>query len=80
MELYYFPECPFCIRVLHAIDRLGIADDIELKDVRRNGAFRSELIDLCGNTQVPTLLVEGEPMRESADIVAFLDRRYGEAS
>lgn len=77
MELYFFTACPFCQRVLRAIDRLGIKDEFVFKDVRQNQAYRAELAGLVGNTMVPTLNIDGKPMQESADIVAYLENRFG---
>lgn len=74
LVLYQFPACPFCRRVLNAIDRLDV--EVELRDTRKNPAYQKELIALMGNTQVPTLLIDGKPMRESADIVRYLQNNY----
>ena len=36
---------------------------------------RQELLDMNGTTQSPCLVVDGEPMLESADIIAYLQSR-----
>lgn len=72
LDLYYFPECGFSRSVLNTINNLKIQDQVGLKNIRENLDFENELKQLCGNTQVPTLLVDGKPMRESEDIKAFL--------
>lgn len=74
--LYQFPSCPYCRRVLDAIDTLGVK--VELRDTITNPRHRQDLIALMGSGQVPTLLIDGEPMRESADIIAWLYQRYGQ--
>ena len=70
LELYYFPQCPFCAHVLHEIRNLEI--NVTLKDTRENPAYREELITLTGKTQVPCLVVDSKPMFESMEIVAYL--------
>mgnify|MGYP003961661025 CR=1 FL=1 len=70
LSLYYFPQCPFCAHVLHEIRNLEI--DVALKDTRENPANREELITLTGKTQVPCLVVDGKPMLESMEIIAYL--------
>ena len=74
--LYEFPSCPYCRRVLDAIDDLGV--EVELRDTIQQPAHRDELRRLMGSTQVPTLLIDGKPMRESADIIDWLYTHYGE--
>ena len=82
MSLYYFPTCPFCIRVLRAIEDLGI-DGIELRDKRAEPRYEDELRAATGKTMVPCLRIEGEEsehwMHESADIVEYL-REFSQES
>jgi glutaredoxin len=72
LELYYFPECPFCQKVLRAIDNLGVADVIELKNIHADEDARQTLIAVGGKQQVPCLFINGEPLYESGDIVDWL--------
>jgi len=72
LELYYYPECGFSRSVLNTIANLKIQDQVVLKNIRENFDFENELKHLCGDSQVPTLLVEGKPMRESEDIKSYL--------
>lgn len=74
--LYEYPTCPYCRRVLDAIDALGVK--VELRDTIREPRHRDALIKRMGSGQVPTLLIDGEPMRESNDIVAWLYKEYGD--
>lgn len=76
LELYYFEECPYCVKVLRKIDELGIKNQITYKNIRKDPEFREELIELSGNKKVPTLVIDGEPMKESDDINAFLEREF----
>lgn len=75
MALYYRASCPFCRRVLSFMDERGI--ELELRDTT-DPATRDELVRIGGKQQVPCLLVDGAPLYESADIVAFLDRKLRE--
>lgn len=76
LELYYYPSCPFCQRVLRVIDELGIADKIELKNIHADDEADAELVRVGGKHQVPCLFIDGEPMYESADIAAWLTRAF----
>lgn len=71
LALYKYDSCPYCQRVLRALDRLGI-EGVEMRDVMRDMAHRRALRDQTGRTTVPCLFVDGQPMFESSDIVAWL--------
>lgn len=80
LTLYYFESCPFCIRVLRAMELLGV--ELELRNVRQEPAYREELVQGGGSRTVPCLRIDnpdGEPtwMYESADIIEYLARRFG---
>lgn len=76
LALYFYNECGFCRRVLSKIDSLKISDKIVLKNILENRAYEKELIALCGNRTVPTLVIDGKPMHESADINSFLEETF----
>ncbi len=80
LALYYFPSCPFCIRVCETLQRLGL--EIELRDIDRESRRRAELIEATGRQAVPCLRIEdaqgaGQWIHESGDIIAYLERRFG---
>jgi glutathione S-transferase len=80
LTLYYFESCPFCIRVLRAMELLGI--DMNLRNVRQEPGYRKELVHGGGKPTVPCLRIDnpdGETtwMYESADIIEYLTRRFG---
>jgi len=77
MILYYFEPCPFCQKVLLVIDELHLDEKIEFRDTLEQPQFRDELVQLNGKTQVPCLVINGEPMLESDDIIAYLKENYG---
>ena len=72
LELFFHNDCGFSKSVLNTITNLGISKKINLKNIRENTDFEHELIKLCGDATVPTLVVDGKPMRESEDIKRFL--------
>ena len=74
LALYKFDSCPYCRMVFRAVDRLDV--NIEYRDVRTDRAWRTDLMQRTGRTQVPCLLIDDEPLFESADIVAFLTENY----
>lgn len=73
LVLYYHPTCPFCVRVLKRMKDLGIEGAITLKNISDDEEAEATLISLGGKRQVPCLLIDGEPLYESGDIVAWLD-------
>lgn len=80
LALYYYETCPFCMRVLRALDVLGV--ELDLRNVRREPAYRRELIEGGGQSMVPCLRIDNPDgsttwMYESADIIDYLTRRFG---
>jgi len=80
LALYYFPTCPFCQRVLAAIDRLGLK--VELQNIHENPDYFDKLVGARGRATVPVLHIEhpnGEEqyMPESSDIIDYLQEAYG---
>ncbi|MFO8002844.1 glutathione S-transferase N-terminal domain-containing protein [Thioalkalivibrio sp.] len=80
LALYQFPACPFCIKSRRAIQRLGL--NIELRNAQHEGDHRDALLKNGGKLQVPCLRIahpDGrvEWMYESADIVRYLEDRFG---
>lgn len=80
LSLYYFEGCPFCSRVLTAASRLGV--DLELRDILSDPGLRRELLRATGRQTVPVLRIEDSSggvrwMPESADIVTYLEERFG---
>ena len=72
LELYYYPACPYCQKVLRAIDELGVADALELKNIRADEHARQTLVEVGEKQQGPCLFIDGAPLYESGDIVKWL--------
>ena len=76
LDLYYYDECPYCQKVLRAMRRLGIEDEITLKNILRSQEAADTLVRVGGKRQVPCLFIDGDPLYESDDIVAYLERAF----
>lgn len=70
MMLYYKPMCPYCRKVTDFMERNGVR--MEMRNVLED-KHREDLIGLTGKTQVPCLVVGGDPMLESDAIIAYLE-------
>ena len=82
LKLYQYHACPFCVKVRRAMKRLNL--DIELRDAKKGGLYRDELLKFGGKGRVPCLKIEEENgsetwMYESSDIVAYLEQRFQDA-
>ncbi len=73
LELYYQPTCPYCLKVLRFMEANGI--DFEKKNTM-DADNRARLLKVGGMNQVPCLFIEGKPLYESNDIIAYLRKRF----
>lgn len=69
--LYYRDSCPFCQRVLRFMDKAGV----ELGGMKSTDdpANLEELEKIGGKGQVPCMIIDGEPMYESMDIIQYIN-------
>lgn len=78
LALYYYDGCPWCGRVTRALDRLGV--EVEMRNIIEDTEHRDDLLAARGRGTVPVLRITSdgrdEWMPESADIVAYLERRF----
>ena len=79
LTLYGYPSCPFCARVLRAIEELDL--DIPLANTMQDAAARGAVMEAMGRGTVPVLRIESEDgsvewMPESADIIRYLLDRF----
>lgn len=72
LDLYYFPECPYCQKVLLAIDELSLNNFISLLNIREDRSALEKLVKDTGRRTVPCLYIDDNPMHESDDIVYWL--------
>ena len=71
LKLYMFDSCPFCKRVINAIWESG-RTDVEMHDIHKSEEDRMYLRTVGGKEQVPCLFIDGKPLYESSDIIAWL--------
>ena len=71
LKLYMFSTCPYCRRVINAIEASG-RTDIEYHDIHKSEADRLYLKMAGGKEQVPCLFIDGKPLYESSDIINWL--------
>jgi len=81
LALYQFEACPFCVKVRRAIRRLGL--NIEIRDTRKEGQYREELLREGGEVKVPCLRITDTDgsvrwMYESNDIIAYLQQQFAD--
>ena len=75
LDLYYYPECPYCQRVLRAIRENGWKG-ITLENILADDEADATLVRVGGKHQVPCLFIDGDPMYESLDIIDWLAREF----
>lgn len=72
--LFYYDSCYFCRKVLNFLEKNNLT--LELKNTITSEENYQELINLNGSSQVPCLLINGEPMLESDDIINYLRKNF----
>ena len=72
LELYFFEECPYCQRVLAVIQKLNIK--VTFSNIHNDINQMHKLHQITGRKTVPCLFINGEPMFESGDIKAWLEK------
>ncbi len=80
ITLYRLQACPYCERVVRALDRLDLA--YRSRYVEPMHSERNVVKRVSGARSVPALVDRdtGVTMSESANIVDYLERTYGDAS
>lgn len=77
ITLYELPGCPFCGNVIDKLDELGLEyDTVEVPSAHSQ---RTEVEEVSGQTSVPVIVDEAhgiDGMRESADIIEYLEQTY----
>ena len=67
-ELYIMPTCPYCRKVLLYMSQHDI--ELPLRDITAD----------AGKVQVPCLFIDGAPMYESDDIIAYLGKEFADGA
>lgn len=81
LTLYFYPSCPFCVRVKRQMKRLNL--NIDKIDPRKDDAAMKKLMQNGGKLQVPCLEIRSEDgttewMYESADINEYLVKEFSQ--
>jgi glutaredoxin 2 len=74
LELFKFDSCPYCVKVQRVVDRMRIP--VTMRDILEDDEAARTLVEVGGEDQVPCLFIDGRPLYESDDIVAFLQRNF----
>lgn len=72
LVLYMKPICPFCVKVLNFMKERGIV--LQQRNISVDAEAAETLVRVGGKRQVPCLFIDGEPLYESSDIIAWLDQ------
>lgn len=78
ITLYRLQACPYCERVVRKLQEYDV--EYESRFVEAMHSERNVVKRISGKRTVPAIVDEetGVTMSESANIVAYLDRVYGE--
>ena len=72
LDFYYFDACPYCQRVITIIKKHKIK--VNWKDIYGDSNNLQKLIQVTGRKTTPCLFIDGEPMHESLDIIAWMEK------
>ncbi|MCB9362383.1 glutathione S-transferase N-terminal domain-containing protein [Candidatus Woesearchaeota archaeon] len=72
LKLYEFEGCPYCRKVREKLELLGLPYD----SVECDPYNMPQVVKDLGN-MVPVIDDEGHIMNESADIIVYLEKKYG---
>lgn len=71
LKLYKYDSCPFCMRVMQAIEALNVK--VAYHDIMQNKEDLKFHTEKTGRRTVPCLYIDGEPKFESSDITSWLE-------
>ena len=74
LVLYIKNLCPYCRKVTTYMKQRDIV--IPIKDVYDDVDAMVELVTIGGKNQAPCLFIDGKPLYESDDIIAFLEKEF----
>lgn len=78
LELFYFPECPYCQIVLESIKKNNLETKVSLLNINTNSSYKDRLLKDTGRRTVPCLYIDNKPMHESRDIANWLTKNATE--
>lgn len=78
LVLYKFDSCPFCQKVQRFLKERQI--EVPVRDVLFDKEAKTDLLRIGGKTQVPCLIIDGQPLYESNDIIDWFRTHYVKAA
>lgn len=69
LTLYVMTGCPYCIKVKRFLADNGVT--IPERNISTDAEAEQTLIAVGGKRQVPCLFIDGKPLYESSDIIAW---------
>ncbi|WP_044567100.1 MULTISPECIES: glutathione S-transferase N-terminal domain-containing protein [Anaerococcus] len=72
-ELYFKPDCPYCLKVLNFFRENDIEKfpSYNIEDATCGDENKKKLEEVGGKVQVPCLVIDGKAMYESDDIIEY---------
>lgn len=70
LELYVMTGCPYCMKVKRFLADNGVT--IPERNILTDSDGEQTLIAVGGKRQVPCLFIDGAPLYESGDIIAWV--------
>ena len=70
LTLYIRSSCPYCVKVTNYLKKHG--KKIPTVDIGKDKGGKADLIRIGGKQQVPCLIIDGEALYESSDILQWL--------
>lgn len=70
LALYVMTGCPYCLKVKHFLADNGVT--IPERNISTDSDAEQTLIAVGGKRQVPCLFIDGKPLYESSDIIAWV--------
>lgn len=72
-ELYFKPDCPYCLKVLNFFSENKIIKfpSYNTEDKTCGAKNRRKLEEIGGKVQVPCMVIDGKAMYESDDIIEY---------
>ena len=72
LVLYVMTGCPYCIKVKRFLADSSV--NIPERNISTDTEAEQTLIAVGGKRQVPCLLIDGKPLYESSDIIAWVQK------
>lgn len=69
LKLFFMSTWPYCQKVGNFLKENNI--EVDILDINKDPEHKSELKRIGGKVQVPMLLIDGEPLYESDDIIEW---------